>query len=96
MQSKLKWALYIAVILLLASCTSILGEGGREVADALYNNGAITKEQHSALVGDGYDDILRMLINTASTLLIGVPIIHTWRGPATKVENVQKAIAAKA
>ena len=87
-----------AFLMMLTGCeslASVFGDGGR-VADQLLADGVITREQHTAMTGGGWGDLLKMVANTASTLLIGVPIIRTWRGPATKAENVGKKQAAKA
>lgn len=96
----IKWLLAvaaIAVMSLLPGCSMLeqLTIDG-DVADQLLANDVITKTQHAALTGSGWKPLVMGLINTASTLLIGVPLISKWRGPATKVENVEKKKAAKA
>lgn len=87
----------VAAVILLPGCSMLeqLTIDG-DVADQLLANDVITKTQHAALTGSGWKPLVMGLINTASTLLIGVPLISKWRGPATKVENVEKKKAAKA
>lgn len=96
MKKLSKWAALAAVLVLCASCDtmrSLMVDGG--AADQLLANGVISVEQHAALTGNGWGPLLQGLINTVSTLVIGVPVIRAWRGPATKAENVAKKVAAK-
>lgn len=89
-------AVGVAVLVLpgCAAFESMMVDTG--VADQLLANDVISPEQHAALTGNGWGEILKGVVNTASTLLIGVPIMRVWRGPATKQENVEKKKAAKA
>lgn len=95
MKKLAKWAALAAVCCALVSCDtmrSIMVDGG--VADQLLANDVITPDQHAALTGNGWGPILQGLLNTASTLLIGVPIIRKWRGPAAPPAEKQARKAA--